>query len=1294
MPQSVTTKYSLDLNEFFQQAELISNRFGQLEGVVTNMRRIDPFKQANTSAQQISQTLGQQIQIYQRVNATAEAFRAEQVRLKQVYTELKAKQNEFIAAGRYDELKGNLSQIQTRLKELRIGLGEAAEKAEKLNKAGSGTSSGGGILGKLLGGGGKGDIKGTVAELTGMIGVSFGVAEALKLTITESARFGKGLSTLSALTGVVGKDLEFLGDAAIDLENKTGIAATDIVEGFKLVGGIKPELLENKEALAQVTDEVVALSQASGETLADSATVAVGALNQFGEGADQAGRFVNVLAAGSKLGASELRDTGEALKTAGTSMKAANLSFEQGNALIQSLAGVMIKGSEAGTGLRNILLKLETASDKNMRPSVVGLDKALENASKKLDTTTELTKFFGVENVVAARRILDTRTEITKLTADLTGTNTAYEQQRINLDNLSTDLSKAGTATVGFFRDLGQSQDGFLRFAVRAYTSFLQTLTSKTGEFRAFFRGVFSDGLILNPVQATYNGIDAVVRQRQANLIAERKRTQDAEVKKVASETIQRANDKETRTLAANNVPLIDANVIATERTLKDRNQKLLEARDQYNKTATLLQKASADQKIRIAADGKLDALALKQAKENQQTAAQALKQATKNRADQIEAARKAASEGPSDATKKAQKKALDIENETARLLLAAQKEYAEEATKLETEFGKERLEALKKDGTEYINAKFNLEQDALKVQRDAIEKQLQLAKSNKVSVVNGKRQVIADTSVTLENSAPRVAEIFAQQQQQLEVERARQLQLSRVRQEYQLLELAKQSADNELAIFDKYWEEKLLSEKDHSATLASLELQRDAARKVVAASGNKAELIAFDEAWAEIIANEKQNGALYLALVAKRNRDRNTLITNQILETSKKQEDISLAFIDTDRFADIKQTEDPTLNAEKLETVRQQARYRVQIEAGEQRIKLLKEQGEQENAVLITQTQAAVDKLKQQQKSLTDNSPKYTDIYDLLGITDGLDASQLDKFRQSMQVIGNSIREATAAIVEQSEARIQALNSEIQAKEEQVKIEEERDKEGFANNAELRRSELEALKKQKAEEQQTRKQALVAQQALDIASITSTNAVTAANLIGSAAASFRSAAESSFNPILGVIQAVAAIAVIFSTIIAVRAKAKAAAGIQLRGGGRIPKTGRTHEQGGHKIEGTDYEVEKGEHFINAQDSERYDKTLQALNKNNPQEALRQLLAEGGVGLPQVIIQQMSQANFGQAGKLSVNLSPLQAELMAMREEMKVIRQNTKPQPQFVTTHEGEILEITPDGKRILHKKR
>ena len=378
-------------------------------------------------------------------------------------------------------------------------------------------------------------------ELAGAAGASLstaGIVAAVGATVVkgtkEWAEYGKKLSEVSAITGATGKALQFLDDQALQIESETGIAGTVILDAFKSIGSIKPELLESNEALAQTTKEVIALSQASGLDLQQAAVSLLGSINQFGEGADQAGRFANVLAAGAKLGASEINETSEALKAAGTTMKATGLSFEQGNALVQSLAGVMIKGSEAGTALRNVLLKLETSADKNLRPSVVGLDAALENASKKFTDTTSLTKEFGLENVVAARRILDTRAEVVKMTKDITGTSIAYEQARVNTDNLATDLEKAGSSITAFFRSLGASQDGFLRFSIQAFSSFLNKLSSKTGEYRAFFRGFFEEGIFQSLPGALSRGSDEYSRQLAVNAETERRKIQNQNVKDTA----------------------------------------------------------------------------------------------------------------------------------------------------------------------------------------------------------------------------------------------------------------------------------------------------------------------------------------------------------------------------------------------------------------------------------------------------------------------------------------------------------------------------------------------------------------------------------------------------------------------------------------------------------------------------------------------------------------------------------------------------------------------------------------
>ncbi len=61
----------------------------------------------------------------------------------------------------------------------------------------------------------------------------------------------------------------------------------------------------------------------------------------------------------------------------------AGIGFETLNAAIQVLASREIKGGEAGTALRNIILNLEKGTDKTLKPSVVGLSKALENLAGK-----------------------------------------------------------------------------------------------------------------------------------------------------------------------------------------------------------------------------------------------------------------------------------------------------------------------------------------------------------------------------------------------------------------------------------------------------------------------------------------------------------------------------------------------------------------------------------------------------------------------------------------------------------------------------------------------------------------------------------------------------------------------------------------------------------------------------------------------------------------------------------------------------------------------------------------------
>lgn len=306
-------------------------------------------------------------------------------------------------------------------------------------------------------------------------------SDALFSAINTAKQFESSISDLSAITGAVGDDLKFLSDKSREFGAVTTLSASQAAEAFKLVASAKPDLLESGEALAQVTKEAIALAEASGSTLPDAAKTLGSSLNQFSEDADQAGRFINVLAAGAKFGASEIADTALALKDSGTVASSAGVSFEELNASIQALSTVSIKGSRAGVGLRNVILKLQTQSKDGLNPAIVGLNKAMSNLAKEQLSTTELTKLFGLENVVVATSLIKMSGNLGELTNKLTGTNVAYDQAATKVDNLEGDLKKLNSAWEEMQLTVVGSTDP-MRGAVQGTTDVVLSLTGSMDE--------------------------------------------------------------------------------------------------------------------------------------------------------------------------------------------------------------------------------------------------------------------------------------------------------------------------------------------------------------------------------------------------------------------------------------------------------------------------------------------------------------------------------------------------------------------------------------------------------------------------------------------------------------------------------------------------------------------------------------------------------------------------------------------------------------------------------------------
>ncbi|HAH9343238.1 TPA: phage tail tape measure protein [Escherichia coli] len=317
----------------------------------------------------------------------------------------------------------------------------------------------------------------TIAGVAGRLAGFAGAGLSLGAIITTTREYGQALSDLSAITGATGAQLKTLDEAAQEMGRSTEYSASQAVEALKLMASAKPELLQTADGLTEATKSALTLAQAAGSTLPDATRTLALSLNQFGAGAQEADRYINVLAAGAKFGASEIADTAAAIKNGGVAAAQAGVGFEMLNAAIQVLAEREIKGGEAGTALRNVILALEKGTDKTLKPSVVGLSGALENLSKKNLSTAQAVKLFGVENINAASVLVDNRNKLEALTQSLTGTQTAHEQAAIRVNNLNGDIMGLTSAFEGMIIKVGQSSTGPLRSGIQSVTDGINLLT-------------------------------------------------------------------------------------------------------------------------------------------------------------------------------------------------------------------------------------------------------------------------------------------------------------------------------------------------------------------------------------------------------------------------------------------------------------------------------------------------------------------------------------------------------------------------------------------------------------------------------------------------------------------------------------------------------------------------------------------------------------------------------------------------------------------------------------------------
>jgi TP901 family phage tail tape measure protein len=358
------------------------------------------------------------------------------------------------------------------------------------------------------------------------LGLAVGGLSVIRNVFTTVKDFDQSIANLSAITGATGKELDFLKEKAIDLGSTTTLSANQVAEGFKLIASAKPELLENAEALTEVTESAITLAEAAGIELPEAAGALANSLNQFGAGAEEAAKFVDVLAAGSKFGAGDINFLNEALISSGTVAKDAGLGIQETVAALELFAEKGIPASKAGNSFKNVLLNLQKEGKGfvdgkfNLQAAIAQVNKELTEIKDPAERAEKQIRLFGKENITTGKILLDNNGRLAEMTEKVDENGIALEQQAKNNDTLQGALKAVASAWEGFILTLEQGTGafGFLKdvlfFVAENLTTIIKVLTVAATVFTSYKVAVTASSAVMK----AYNALTVAFTASQALL--------------------------------------------------------------------------------------------------------------------------------------------------------------------------------------------------------------------------------------------------------------------------------------------------------------------------------------------------------------------------------------------------------------------------------------------------------------------------------------------------------------------------------------------------------------------------------------------------------------------------------------------------------------------------------------------------------------------------------------------------------------------------------------------------------
>lgn len=196
-----------------------------------------------------------------------------------------------------------------------------------------------------------------------LVGVGAAAAAGLGSAIKTAADFEKQISAIAAVSGEGEAGMERIRQTALQLGKDTSFSASEAAAGMEEI--IKAGL-SVEQVVGGAGRAVLDLSAASGTAVEESARIMSNALNTFKADNMTASDAANLLAGAANASATSVHELGFGLSSVGNVAATVGLDFKDTTTALALFAQNGLKGSDAGTSLKTMLLNLQPTTNKQI----------------------------------------------------------------------------------------------------------------------------------------------------------------------------------------------------------------------------------------------------------------------------------------------------------------------------------------------------------------------------------------------------------------------------------------------------------------------------------------------------------------------------------------------------------------------------------------------------------------------------------------------------------------------------------------------------------------------------------------------------------------------------------------------------------------------------------------------------------------------------------------------------------------------------------------------------------------